>query len=68
MYSAEAYEQLAHAPGAITFAVHISPHVSKVEPRSDHPMHMPKLACAKKLGMLSSSLRSMSVPSTDLPH
>ena len=39
--------QLAHAPGAITFAVHISPHVSKAEPGSDHPMHTPKLSCAK---------------------
>ena len=39
--------QLAHAPGAITFAVHISPHVHEVEPGPDQPMHKLKLACAK---------------------
>ena len=39
--------QLAHAPGAIIFAVHISPHMSEAEPGPDHPMHTPKLACAK---------------------
>ena len=42
---------LAHAPGAIIFAVRISPHVSDAEPRPNHPLHMPKLACAKYLGM-----------------
>ena len=40
---------LAHALGAITFAVHISPHVSEAEPGPDSPMHMPKPACAKNL-------------------
>ena len=39
--------QLAHAPGAIKFAVHISLHVSEAEPEPDYPMHTPKLACAK---------------------
>ena len=39
--------QLAYTLGAITFAVHISPHVSKAEPGPDHPMHTLKLACAK---------------------
>ena len=39
--------QLAHAPVDVTFAVHISPHVSEAEPRADHPMHAPKLNCAK---------------------
>ena len=37
---------LAHAPGAITFAVCISPHMSEVEPGPDYPLHMPNLACA----------------------
>ena len=39
--------QLAHAPGAITFAVYISLHVSEAEPGPDHPMYTPKPACAK---------------------
>ena len=39
--------QVAHAPGAILFAVHISPHVSDTEPGPDHPTHIPKLASAK---------------------
>ena len=39
--------QLAHAHGAIIFAMHISPHVSEAEPGPDHPMDMSKLACAK---------------------
>ena len=39
--------QLIHVPGAITFAVRISPHVSEAEPRPDHPMHTPKLAYVK---------------------
>ena len=41
--------QFAHAPGAITFDVHISPHVSKSESGPNHPMHMPKLAGLKYL-------------------
>ena len=52
--------QLAHAPGAIKFAVRISLHVSEAEPGSDYPMHMPKLACLKYLGMSSCSLHSIS--------
>ena len=60
--------RLAHTPGAITFAVRISPPVSEVEPGRDHPMHILKLACAKWLGMLSSSLHSMFAPTTDLSH
>ena len=39
--------QLAHVPGAITFAVRISLHVSEAEPRTDHPMHTPKLTFLK---------------------
>ena len=39
--------QFAHAPVAITFAVHISPHVSKSESGPNHPMHMPKLVGSK---------------------
>ena len=39
--------QLAHVLGAITFAVHIFPHVSEVEPRPDQPIHITKLAFAK---------------------
>ena len=39
--------QLAHAPSAITFAVHISLHVSGAEPGPDHPMHIPKFAYSK---------------------
>ena len=39
--------QLAHTPGAITFAVHISPQVNTAKSGPDHPTHMPKLACAK---------------------
>ena len=60
--------QLALAPGAITFSVHISPHVSKVEPEYDHPMHKPKLAFAKELGISSSSHQSIYAPSTDSSH
>ena len=45
--------QLAHASGAITFAVCISLHMSEVEPEPDHPM--PKLTYTKWLGMLLSS-------------
>ena len=55
-------------PGAITFAVHFSPHVSKIEPRPDHPMYMPKIACTKQLGISSSSPHSMSVPTTDISY
>ena len=57
--------QLAYAPGAVTFPVHISPHVSEVEPGTDHPMHALKLAWAKYPGILSSSLHSMSAPTAD---
>ena len=39
--------QLAHAPAAITFAVHISPHGIEAESGPDHSMHTPKLACVK---------------------
>ena len=60
--------RLAYAPGAITFAVRISPPVSEAEPERDYLMHMLKLACAKWLGMLSSSLHSMFAPTTDLSH
>ena len=42
--------QLALALGAIIFAVCIFPYVSEVEPGPNHPMHMPKHACEKKLG------------------
>ena len=54
--------QLAHVPGAIAFAVHISLHVSEAEPAPDHPMHMLKLDHAKSLGMSSSSLHPTFVP------
>ena len=39
--------QLAHAPGAITFAVHIFLYVSEVEPGPNQPKNMLKLACMK---------------------
>ena len=39
--------QLAHALGVITFVVRISLHVSEAEPGPNHPMHTPKLVCAK---------------------
>ena len=39
--------QLACALGAITFAVCISLNVGEAESGPDHPMHMPKLVCAK---------------------
>ena len=58
--------QLAHAPGAITSAVAISLNVSEAELGPDHPMHMLKLACRKKLGMLSSSPHPTSAPTADL--
>ena len=58
--------QLAHAPGAIVFTVHIPIAMSKVEPGPDHPMHMPKLACVRQLGMLSSTLHSMSILTANL--
>ena len=60
--------QLAHTPGAITFALRISSHVSKAKPSPDHPVHMPKLACAKLLGMSSSSLHTISTPIADPSH
>ena len=49
LYSTEACVQLAHALGAITFVVHISPHVSKAEPRPDHPTHITKFAYSNSL-------------------
>ena len=58
--------QLAHDPVAFIFSVPISPHVSEAEPGPDHPMHMPKLACGKKLGMLSSNPHPTSVPAANL--
>ena len=39
--------QLAHAPGAITFSVRISPQMSKAGPGPDYPMHILKLSYAK---------------------
>ena len=47
LYSAEAHVQLAHAPGAVTFAVCIYPYVSKTDPGPDHPTNMHKLACVE---------------------
>ena len=52
---------LAHALGAITFTVKVSPHVSEADPGPNHPMHMPKLTCKKLFGMLSSSLHLVSL-------
>ena len=65
---AEAYVQLAHAPGVIIFAVHISPQVSKEKPVLDHPTYILKLACVKQLGISSLSLYSMSATTTGTSH
>ena len=60
-----------HASGAITFAVHISSHVSKglkTELGTAHPTYTPKLACSSWFGMLSSNLHSISAPMADSSH
>ena len=68
LYSGEAYVQLADTPGAITFAVTISLYVSEVELGPNHPMHTPKLTCAKQLGMPSFNAHSVFAPTTDSSH
>ena len=49
-------------------ALHLSPHVSEAEFGPDHSMHMLKLACAKILGMLSSTEHSVSAHTDDTSH
>ena len=44
-----AYVQLAHAPGAITFAVSISLHMGKVDLEPDYPTHILNLLVQKIL-------------------
>ena len=60
--------QLAHAPSAITFPVRISPHVSEAELGPNHPIYIPKLACAKYLGMSISSPYPTSAPTGDFSY
>ena len=68
MCSAEAYVQLSHAAGTITFAIYISLHVSEIEPRPNYPINMSKLNCIKQFGMQLSNAHPMSALITDLPH